>query len=148
MIRRPPRSTLFPYTTLFRSYIPSGGRNASFEFRLRCPYRPYFRIFDLRRPGPEHTFKCNRDLQLRRRQRTNSRLSKDFLQLEKAAVRRRNPLRQSLGSGWKTADSIHQLERGNRRKDAPRGRLHYVRAPHAEAVDADYLQEYRPHGQV
>src|SRR3712207_3875267 len=24
MIRRPPRSTLFPYTTLFRSYGPSG----------------------------------------------------------------------------------------------------------------------------
>src|SRR5256885_17223084 len=24
MIRRPPRSTLFPYTTLFRSYCPSG----------------------------------------------------------------------------------------------------------------------------
>src|SRR2546427_6074489 len=24
MIRRPPRSTLFPYTTLFRSSIPSG----------------------------------------------------------------------------------------------------------------------------
>src|SRR3712207_7896671 len=24
MIRRPPRSTLFPYTTLFRSYIPTG----------------------------------------------------------------------------------------------------------------------------
>src|SRR2546425_5096076 len=24
MIRRPPRSTLFPYTTLFRSYIVSG----------------------------------------------------------------------------------------------------------------------------
>src|SRR5258708_27705369 len=23
MIRRPPRSTLFPYTTLFRSYLPS-----------------------------------------------------------------------------------------------------------------------------
>src|SRR2546422_2831924 len=26
MIRRPPRSTLFPYTTLFRSYHPPGGR--------------------------------------------------------------------------------------------------------------------------
>src|SRR3712207_8561580 len=26
MIRRPPRSTLFPYTTLFRSGDPSGGR--------------------------------------------------------------------------------------------------------------------------
>src|SRR5438270_9330381 len=29
MIRRPPRSTLFPYTTLFRSHLPSarGGRS-------------------------------------------------------------------------------------------------------------------------
>src|SRR2546421_2794676 len=26
MIRRPPRSTLFPYTTLFRSVLPSPGR--------------------------------------------------------------------------------------------------------------------------
>src|SRR5256886_7923346 len=26
MIRRPPRSTLFPYTTLFRSDRPAGGR--------------------------------------------------------------------------------------------------------------------------
>src|SRR3712207_8111367 len=26
MIRRPPRSTLFPYTTLFRSLQPGGGR--------------------------------------------------------------------------------------------------------------------------
>src|SRR5207302_7047199 len=25
MIRRPPRSTLFPYTTLFRSSLPGGG---------------------------------------------------------------------------------------------------------------------------
>src|SRR2546422_6737291 len=25
MIRRPPRSTLFPYTTLFRSFVPSTG---------------------------------------------------------------------------------------------------------------------------
>src|SRR2546422_4927723 len=29
MIRRPPRSTLFPYTTLFRSFRP--------RVRLRCP---------------------------------------------------------------------------------------------------------------
>src|SRR2546427_4430766 len=28
MIRRPPRSTLFPYTTLFRSRQPAGGRRA------------------------------------------------------------------------------------------------------------------------
>src|SRR5256885_10079580 len=31
MIRRPPRSTLFPYTTLFRSEDPGGWR----QFRLR-----------------------------------------------------------------------------------------------------------------
>src|SRR2546428_6104096 len=29
MIRRPPRSTLFPYTTLFRSWSPDGQRLAS-----------------------------------------------------------------------------------------------------------------------
>src|SRR5687768_18346994 len=29
MIRRPPRSTLFPYTTLFRSFQPAGGLVAS-----------------------------------------------------------------------------------------------------------------------
>src|SRR3712207_8814822 len=34
MIRRPPRSTLFPYTTLFRSEEDEGRRPA------RCPLRP------------------------------------------------------------------------------------------------------------
>src|SRR5438093_9999255 len=41
MIRRPPRSTLFPYTTLFRSVLPRSRRR---EFRpeirgLRCLFR-------------------------------------------------------------------------------------------------------------
>src|SRR5260370_27973846 len=31
MIRRPPRSTLFPYTTLFRSLCPAPGRRAAGE---------------------------------------------------------------------------------------------------------------------
>src|SRR3712207_1899134 len=31
MIRRPPRSTLFPYTTLFRSYLPAGGEEEEEE---------------------------------------------------------------------------------------------------------------------
>src|SRR3989475_6841285 len=30
MIRRPPRSTLFPYTTLFRSPVKNGGRRVIF----------------------------------------------------------------------------------------------------------------------
>src|SRR5688572_32030889 len=35
MIRRPPRSTLFPYTTLFRSLEISGGAVAKRQVRLR-----------------------------------------------------------------------------------------------------------------
>src|SRR3712207_8196165 len=38
MIRRPPRSTLFPYTTLFRSGNLRGGRRAA-EFARRRPVR-------------------------------------------------------------------------------------------------------------
>src|SRR3712207_7039504 len=35
MIRRPPRSTLFPYTTLFRSEVGAGGQRGDFcLFRL------------------------------------------------------------------------------------------------------------------
>src|SRR5256885_5336357 len=33
MIRRPPRSTLFPYTTLFRSVLPTPGRGARASHR-------------------------------------------------------------------------------------------------------------------
>src|SRR2546430_6505072 len=41
MIRRPPRSTLFPYTTLFRSLVPAISRigqslNDDLEVRLHC----------------------------------------------------------------------------------------------------------------
>src|SRR5687768_18160778 len=38
MIRRPPRSTLFPYTTLFRSERPPGTQRptGSAEYRSRC----------------------------------------------------------------------------------------------------------------
>src|SRR3712207_8131976 len=37
MIRRPPRSTLFPYTTLFRSEEPSDGLPSEGSFRLSHP---------------------------------------------------------------------------------------------------------------
>src|SRR2546427_4119887 len=36
MIRRPPRSTLFPYTTLFRSGCWTSPSNAIFAFWLGC----------------------------------------------------------------------------------------------------------------
>src|SRR3712207_9587810 len=46
MIRRPPRSTLFPYTTLFRSRGPLGGR--SFLRRNALPKRVH-EVHDVRR---------------------------------------------------------------------------------------------------
>src|SRR5215475_15049396 len=39
MIRRPPRSTLFPYTTLFRSRPASAGARQSDRQRRRCDAR-------------------------------------------------------------------------------------------------------------
>src|SRR5688572_31754459 len=49
MIRRPPRSTLFPYTTLFRSSRRTGsrartgraGRSPLRSSRAGCPFRSY-----------------------------------------------------------------------------------------------------------
>src|SRR2546430_13528588 len=37
MIRRPPRSTLFPYTTLFRSVFAARGTEALVTFQTRTP---------------------------------------------------------------------------------------------------------------
>src|SRR5258708_31441033 len=42
MIRRPPRSTLFPYTTLFRSFLgdADGGFHAGASYQLPCNCEP------------------------------------------------------------------------------------------------------------
>src|SRR5256885_12129421 len=40
MIRRPPRSTLFPYTTLFRSYLSTGQRRRASIAKLLVSHRP------------------------------------------------------------------------------------------------------------
>src|SRR6266542_2162153 len=40
MIRRPPRSTLFPYTTLFRSYLPKENQHADTGTALRSQLLP------------------------------------------------------------------------------------------------------------
>src|SRR5256885_4025799 len=53
MIRRPPRSTLFPYTTLFRSFPPSATR--SWELILRCTRSPGRRISARCCRSEEHT---------------------------------------------------------------------------------------------
>src|SRR5438034_4059740 len=51
MIRRPPRSTLFPYTTLFRSNDPWGG--ATLEWAIPSPPPPY--NFSVIPRSEEHT---------------------------------------------------------------------------------------------
>src|SRR3712207_8569925 len=42
MIRRPPRSTLFPYTTLFRSHTTKDLRGMSFAASFNTPSRTRF----------------------------------------------------------------------------------------------------------
>src|SRR5256885_11229385 len=49
MIRRPPRSTLFPYTTLFRS---QGGAGSLFD-RSLCFLQVFHALFQIRFPGPD-----------------------------------------------------------------------------------------------
>src|SRR5256885_13166460 len=54
MIRRPPRSTLFPYTTLFRSRGHGRGKDAV-QARVRQPHRRDRRVPRARREAhPEH----------------------------------------------------------------------------------------------
>src|SRR5258706_7018319 len=59
MIRRPPRSTLFPYTTLFRSLF---GRSAHGEFGLAMR-PPGDARFDQRKDGVERSEEHTSELQ-------------------------------------------------------------------------------------
>src|SRR5258708_29632470 len=57
MIRRPPRSTLFPYTTLFRSYQPDGVSGGySDQVRNGNTAQVSFRSNGLTTPETLHTF--------------------------------------------------------------------------------------------
>src|SRR5438034_4367163 len=44
MIRRPPRSTLFPYTTLFRSKLPSESHKILSSFLFRASFCVVLRV--------------------------------------------------------------------------------------------------------
>src|SRR2546426_3667878 len=55
MIRRPPRSTLFPYTTLFRS------ASDGYEGLIKVgTFRPHILILDIRMPGLDGFQVCRR----------------------------------------------------------------------------------------
>src|SRR5690554_7221531 len=52
MTRRPPRSTLFPYTTLFRSHIAAGGDHPAGQRRLYAAVVGVAAQHQLRGPYP------------------------------------------------------------------------------------------------
>src|SRR2546429_6083723 len=102
MIRRPPRSTLFPYTTLFRSRI----LDALAHQTDRGSKEAFFRG-DGKRPGALHAFHQNLDRKSTRLNSSHGYISyavfclqeKKFI-AHKPAIRRsrrsRNPSAQSL----------------------------------------------------
>src|SRR2546421_6332000 len=58
MIRRPPRSTLFPYTTLFRSIAAVGGDRDGIRHACRPPLQRHYRalgrvVVEPRGPGED-----------------------------------------------------------------------------------------------
>src|SRR5687768_18006731 len=64
MIRRPPRSTLFPYTTLFRSYIDRAAITmAAYLDKLQQPNGLFYHAPDSRR-SEEHTSELQSRLHL------------------------------------------------------------------------------------
>src|SRR3712207_9518290 len=66
MIRRPPRSTLFPYTTLFRSVIEESG--------FEVPHRGVTRAFNLKGLAD-----LNPDLRIRSEEHTSELQSRQYL---------------------------------------------------------------------
>src|SRR3712207_7623797 len=46
MMRRPPRSTLFPYTTLFRSLFDQAGSEARFTLEVRTSNQSAIRMYE------------------------------------------------------------------------------------------------------
>src|SRR5256885_9538713 len=76
MIRRPPRSTLFPYTTLFRSRRPDGGRLERGRLDRRATRARQARL--LLRRQPDHDRRDDRAL-VQRRDRKSTRLNSSHL---------------------------------------------------------------------
>src|SRR2546429_5099103 len=65
MIRRPPRSTLFPYTTLFRSSGQAGfGKDSRTQGKGVCAVRAYTERMGRARRSEEHTSELQSRLHL------------------------------------------------------------------------------------
>src|SRR5258708_31888491 len=92
MIRRPPRSTLFPYTTLFRSHSTEDA--AGFPYLSLC-----------RRSGQ----RAHDDLQDRKSTRLNS--SHQIISYAVFCLKKKKKVTKSVGAEWSVAESItYELE--------------------------------------
>src|SRR5690554_8200515 len=85
MIRRPPRSTLFPYTTLFRSYKRCGGCNMqhlSYDEQVNFKQQRVAREFERQKIEVEHWAQAitSEPFGYRRKARLGVRLSKQSKQ--------------------------------------------------------------------
>src|SRR3712207_8638824 len=90
MIRRPPRSTLFPYTTLFRStrmdeLLRADDPEAIIERHEFCPFHPeatvdtYRQESDLRKPRPGMIYQAASAMGLRSEEHTSELQSRQYL---------------------------------------------------------------------
>src|SRR5256885_3120064 len=64
MIRRPPRSTLFPYTTLFRSADPARPASRGPQGRRRIPRRNDLQVASGHRPHLERSIRDRKSTRL------------------------------------------------------------------------------------
>src|SRR2546430_9385389 len=89
MIRRPPRSTLFPYTTLFRSRLPD-------EDRLDLRQRPWILCQEWRRHGRDELV----ELDVRSEEHTSELQSQSNLVCRLLLEKKKNSPPPALGSSY------------------------------------------------
>src|SRR2546421_7581973 len=102
MIRRPPRSTLFPYTTLFRSPEECRHRTA----RVPAPHPPH--LVGARDPGfprAAHSVRRRRDRPRRSEEHTSELQSRSDL-VCRLLLEKKKKIRKSIAA----ADQLHHLQ--------------------------------------
>src|SRR3712207_6916697 len=96
MIRRPPRSTLFPYTTLFRSHLKAlvklqkGAQEVGFI--ERHPREPFLRIFE----RPENVVEMDQNPWLRSEEHTSELQSRQYLVCRLLLEKKKKTIKKNL----------------------------------------------------
>src|SRR2546421_1351502 len=91
MIRRPPRSTLFPYTTLFRSPLAAA---AGLDHRARGRGRAARRLLGVRAPAPRRSQARRSEEHTSELQSRSDLVCRLLLEKKKKITRNRKTLRQ------------------------------------------------------